>query len=406
MPDAKDTNVIVAGAGIVGICAALYLLGRGFSDRVIDPDPPADGASSGNAGVISRWSSVPQSVPGLWKDVPRMLFDPEGPVAVRWTYMPRLLPWLVRFFKAGVRQRLPAIADAMLALNLPCIDLFRQLLEGTGHGDLVRDSLYLHVYRNPAGADLESLPWRLRRDRGVPFEVLTGSEIREIEPSLSPEYKAGVAIKSQARAINPGRLGKVLAAKAEAQGAGFLLQRPQLPLGGLRHAGILVLVDRAENDGGPVRAADREVLLQLGLPVLEVERIDQGAAAHELQGRLEGGPGVAVDTEGQRNLRHHFPHNGRKILRCVPPRLIGANVQDVASLAHLGFPHSDHPVHISGKKGLPELLGPEDVRTFPYDEAGRVLHHRDGGVQTGESRHKLRMPLARRPRSTAQYRRS
>ena len=225
MPDGKDKDVTVIGAGIVGICTALCLLEKGFTVRVIDPDPPADGASSGNAGVISPWSCVPQSLPGLWKNVPWWLFDPDGPLAVRWSYTPQLLPWLIRFFGAASPKRLPAIADAMLTVNRPSIDLYRHFLGGTEDGDLVRDSLYLHVFRNPAKADLELLPWRLRRERGVPLEVLKNGEIREIEPELSPEFKAAVAVKGQGRTANPGRLGKVLAAKAEALGARFLRRR-------------------------------------------------------------------------------------------------------------------------------------------------------------------------------------
>ena len=58
-------RVTVIGAGIVGICTALSLLEKGFSVEVLDRDPPAEGASHGNAGVVSPWSCVPQSLPGL-----------------------------------------------------------------------------------------------------------------------------------------------------------------------------------------------------------------------------------------------------------------------------------------------------------------------------------------------------
>lgn len=223
--DGKDKDITVIGAGIVGICTALCLLEKGFTVRVIDPDPPADGASAGNAGVIASWSCVPQSLPGVWKDVPGWLFDPDGPLAVRWSYTPRLLPWLIRFFGAASARRLPAIADAMLTVNRPSVDLYRQFLGATENGELVRDSLYLHVFRNAADADLELLPWRLRRERGVPLEVLKNGEIREVEPELSPEFRAAVVVKGQGRAVNPGRLGKVLAAKAETLGAEFLRRR-------------------------------------------------------------------------------------------------------------------------------------------------------------------------------------
>lgn len=225
LPDPTAREAIVVGAGLVGICAALALQDKGFKVSVIDRDGPAEGASYGNAGVISPWSCVPQSIPGLWKQVPKWLLDPEGPLAVRWSYAPRLTPWLMKFFQAGAAHRLPAIADAMLAVNQPSVDLYRHWLAGTGEETLVRDCFYLHVSRTVNGADPDDLPWRMRRDRGVPFEVLKEGEVQELEPEVSPQIKSAIAIKQQGRTVNPGRLGKVLAAKAESRGARFLRAR-------------------------------------------------------------------------------------------------------------------------------------------------------------------------------------
>ena len=84
LPDANAREAIVIGAGIVGICTALALQDKGFEVRIIDRDGPAEGTSHGNAGVISPWSCVPQSLPGVWKNVPKWLLDREGPLAVRW----------------------------------------------------------------------------------------------------------------------------------------------------------------------------------------------------------------------------------------------------------------------------------------------------------------------------------
>lgn len=225
MPDIEAREAIVIGAGIVGICAALALQDKGFEVGVIDRDDPVEGTSYGNAGVISPWSCVPQSLPGLWKKVPGWLLDAEGPLAMRWSHAPRMLPWLVEFLRAGVPHRLPAIADAMLAVNRPSVDLYRQLLADTGEDALVRDCLYLHLYREVDGPDADALSLRLRRERGVPIEILTGGEIQEREPEISPAFKSAVAIRQQGRTVNPGRLGKVLAAKAEKRGARFLRAR-------------------------------------------------------------------------------------------------------------------------------------------------------------------------------------
>jgi len=214
-------KVIIVGAGIVGICTALSLLEKGFQVELIDRDPPAEGASHGNAGVVSPWTCVPQSMPGVWKNVPKWLLDPEGPVAIRWPYLPKFLPWAMKFLAAANEAKLPAIADAMMVLNRPNVDLYRRHLEGTGHEGLLSDSLYVHVYKSPTGADLSELGWRMRAARGVPLQVVNAGELHEIEPALSPDYQSAVLIKDQARALDPRGIGKALMEKALSMGATF-----------------------------------------------------------------------------------------------------------------------------------------------------------------------------------------
>ncbi len=214
-------DVTILGAGIVGITTALSLTERGFKVALIDRNPPAEGASHGNAGSLSPWSCVPQSMPGLWKNVPGWLLDPEGPVALRMGYATKFLPWAVKFLQAGQEDRLPTIADAMMALTRPTVTLYRHHLQGTGSEELVRDSVYVHVFRNAADADLSKLAWRMRAERQVPLEVVKGDALREVEPALSPEFEAAVLIKQQGRALDPGGIGKALAEKAQSMGVAF-----------------------------------------------------------------------------------------------------------------------------------------------------------------------------------------
>ena len=212
----------IIGAGIVGICTAISLLEKGFDVLLIDRNEPAEGASHGNAGVVSPWTCVPQSMPGVWRSIPKWLFIPEGPIALKWSYLPKFIPWAIKFLEAGKEEGLPAIADAMQALNRPNVDLYRQLLEGTGSEHLIVESMYVHVSRNEDAVDLNSLAWKLREERGVPIEVVGPERLREVEPDLSPAYKTGVLMKGQARAIDPGGVGKALAEKAKRMGADFL----------------------------------------------------------------------------------------------------------------------------------------------------------------------------------------
>lgn len=218
--DAPEVTII--GAGIVGICCALSLLERGAKVTVLDKLQPAEATSYGNAGVISPWSCVPQSLPGLWRSVPGWLLDPNGPVSINWAHLPRFLPWAFRFFRAGSNlKKASAIADAMHALNRPNVDMYQRHLSGTGEEDLVQASWYLHVYRKTNAVNLNDIGQALRIQREAPVTLVNGGELREVEPALSKDFKSGLLIKDQARALQPGALGKALAEKAVRMGAEF-----------------------------------------------------------------------------------------------------------------------------------------------------------------------------------------
>jgi D-amino-acid dehydrogenase len=214
-------QVTVIGAGAVGISTALSLLEAGHSVQVLDRNEPASGASHGNAGVVSPWSCVPQSLPGLWKSAPKWLLDPAGPLVVRPNYWFRFLPWALKFLRAGQAERLPAIADAMNALSRSNLDLYRHHLSGTGGEDLIRDSYYVHVYRHASQINMNAIGWQLRSERGVPLEIIAGEDLRALEPALSTDYEAAVVMRGQGRAMDPGKVGRTLADKARGMGAVF-----------------------------------------------------------------------------------------------------------------------------------------------------------------------------------------
>ena len=223
MRSSNTDEVVVVGAGIVGICCALSLVEKGVAVTMIDRGQPAQGASSGNAGVVSPWSNVPQCLPGVWKKVPKWLLDPDGPVSIPPRHLARALPWSLRFLRNAQLNKATEISDAMAELNTSSIDLYRSHLRGTGEEHLLRDSMYVHVFRDKAAANLDGVAWQLRARHGTPVEVISEDDLRALEPALSPDYKAAILIREQARALSPGRLGGALARKFESMG-GRLLQ--------------------------------------------------------------------------------------------------------------------------------------------------------------------------------------
>ena len=272
----SDPTVTIVGGGIVGICCALSLIEKGAKVRLIDRDEPGQGASYGNAGVISPWSCIPQSLPGVWKNIPKWLLDPEGPVAIRPGYALKALPWALKFLREGRADRVRAIAGAMETLNRPNVDLYRHHLSGTGQEGLLQDAWYVHVYRKAADANLDGLAWRLRVEHDAPVEALSGEQLREIEPDLSTDYQAAIVIKEQARALAPGRIGQVLAEKLLSLG-GEILRSTVHTLAPREGGGWRIVTDRGELESPRVVLAagawSARLLEPLGLRIpLEAER--------------------------------------------------------------------------------------------------------------------------------------
>jgi D-amino-acid dehydrogenase len=138
MSEASAGTAIVIGAGIVGASCGLFLQRDGWHVRLVDPRPPGSGASLGNAGVISLGSVLPIATPGLVGEVPRMLRDPLGPLAIRWRYLPRLLPWLLRAALATRPERAEASSKAIAALVERAERAHDLVIQQCGLADLVR----------------------------------------------------------------------------------------------------------------------------------------------------------------------------------------------------------------------------------------------------------------------------
>ena len=217
-------HVVIIGAGVVGACCAICLQEQGARTTLIDRQRPGDeGASSfGNAGSLSPSSVVPTPAPGMLAKVPGWLLKEDGPLTIRWSYLPRLLPWLIRFIRAGgdaEHQR--RAAEALAALHASTFDFHSRLARDAGVPELVAPVEYLHVYGSEesyAGAVRE---WTLRRRHGADFEVLGREELREAEPDLAPHYVKGVRIKGQGRTLDPGRLVRAYVDRVVANGGGL-----------------------------------------------------------------------------------------------------------------------------------------------------------------------------------------
>ncbi len=221
-------HVVVIGAGIIGACSALALLRDGHTVTLLDPGPPGgeQSASYGNGCWLSPMSVIPPAIPGLWKKLPGFLTDPLGPLAIRARYLPSVLPWLLRYLRAGwTEARVAKTAHALRAMLVGAPALHAELAAEAGVGHLIERRGLQYVYPSRAEFEAEAMAWRIRRQVGIEWLELSADELRQREPALDRRYGFAVLVEEGGHCRDPGAYVAALAALAVAQGARLLARR-------------------------------------------------------------------------------------------------------------------------------------------------------------------------------------
>lgn len=184
-------DVVVVGAGVVGLSAALALQARGLAVTLLDREGPAAGASAGNAGAFAFTDILPLASPGILRKAPRWLLDPLGPLTIRPAYALRIAPWMFRFWRACSARRFEASASAQTAL----MDLSKAQLEPflatTGTQSMLRREGNLEVYEGIAEFEASKPGWAARERHGIEFRHLDAAGMAEIQPGLSLQFTHG-----------------------------------------------------------------------------------------------------------------------------------------------------------------------------------------------------------------------
>ena len=209
----QSRKIAVVGAGIAGVSNALYLQRDGHNVTLLDPEPPGSMASFGNSGLIAAYSCMPTATPDMLARVPKLLMDPTGPLSIRWTYLPQLLPWLASLIRNSAPERILANATVKARLLDLSWEAYRTLIEDADAGDLVAQGGMLRVYRTEAAfAASKGRELKTMRATGRKLEILGADEIRQLEPGLEPIFTNAYFFPDTYGILNPGRLTEVFAA--------------------------------------------------------------------------------------------------------------------------------------------------------------------------------------------------
>jgi D-amino-acid dehydrogenase len=226
--DRTPLRIAVIGAGIVGAATAWELIKDGHDVTLIEPGEPGgpQAASYGNGAWISPASIIPMSMPGLWRKLPGYLFDPSGPLVLRWTALRVLAPWLLRFLAAGwTVAKVERTARVLASILRDGPERHAVLAREIGQPDYIRRTGLLYAYPDRKAFDDEALAWRLRRDNGLHWLELDAGELRRREPDLSSNYQFGAFVHEGAYCTDPGAYVRAIVDAARARGAGLVKAR-------------------------------------------------------------------------------------------------------------------------------------------------------------------------------------
>lgn len=271
----KARAVVVVGAGIIGVACALRLAEQGKRVCVLDPQPPGQGASFGNAGHLATEQVFPIADWSIVKRLPAMLLDPMGPLRLDWRYLPSALPWFARLLLNLRPAPLNRTVAGLRALNEASLGAWQRLLRTAGISGALKEEGSLLAFERPASRPALNELARRMRAQGVAVDLWQADTLRAAAPSLSHRLQGGLFFPQTGHFVDPYQvlLGLVAAAKA----AGVRFERARVNQAWLTPQGVTLATDHG-------RIGCSQVLIACGA--------HSAALTHALTGQR-----VPLDTE-------------------------------------------------------------------------------------------------------------
>jgi len=202
----KPKTVGIVGAGIVGICSALYLQKAGYQVTLIDGNGISQGCSKGNAGHFATEQVFPLADRALLPQLPKMLLDPIGPFRIKLSYMFKAIPWFIKFLFNMTKHKVHAHTKALKSLNQLSLKAYEPLLQDAGLSHLLTKEGSLLTFEKVKDAEINKLVDDFKA-QDINLELLNKEQLEQLEPNLSPNIKSAILFKDVAHTCDPELLG-------------------------------------------------------------------------------------------------------------------------------------------------------------------------------------------------------
>ena len=226
MDQAKEAaKIVVIGAGMVGVCCALYLQRAGHRVILVDANEPGSGASYGNAATFASYACIPVNHPKLLTALPALLWGSARPLSISLTYMPTMLPWLLSFLRHCRRTEVNHIIGALGVLLAHAEDAAMTLFRSADALNLIRRNGTIYLYsseKSLAGAQDDI---KRRRRQGVAITELDISDIQDLEPQLASVFAGGIFYDDGFQLLDPQQIILKMVEKFAADGGQVLREK-------------------------------------------------------------------------------------------------------------------------------------------------------------------------------------
>ena len=215
----KD-EVAIIGAGIQGVCNALFLQKKGIKVTLIDKDEPGCAASYGNAGHFSPYASLQLNRSDVLSDVPAMLLGNRGPLALKWNYFLKMIPWFSKYIISCSEKKMMHTAKYMHQILDISLNAYDELFADINLDGLVEKKGIMYVWEKK-GIKSRKIEINIRKKLGVKQKILNPKEVHDLEPNLKPFYDGGVFYEYARHARNPKKIIEKLFATFLKKGGTF-----------------------------------------------------------------------------------------------------------------------------------------------------------------------------------------
>ena len=219
-------SVGIVGAGIQGVCIGLQLLKKNIPATIFDPKDPGSMASYGNAGHFSPYAILQLNRPDVLYDIPKMLFSSYGPLALKWNYVPKMIPWFLGYLKNCNKKSMMHTAKYMHQILNLSLDAYDEIFQEFDITNLVEKKGIIYVWTNQNMKSRE-LEIKVRNDFGVKQKLLTTREILDLEPNLKPVFDGGAYYDYAYHAKDPGAIVKKIFELFIERGGKFIKEKVQ-----------------------------------------------------------------------------------------------------------------------------------------------------------------------------------